>query len=304
MINRILAYWGVKVGALALAIFLWLNVMTSKVYEDVVRIPLEVQCLSSARVVAGPVPETVTVKFVGKGKQLFLLRHSDVRLIHRIAGGGVGVWSYALSSSDIVMPMWAEVQAEVIDPPSIQVDVDVQVAKKVPVEPRLTFDLASGYVHIGPPQVEPDSVVVSGPRRFVAPLERVVLDSLRLTSLKGNVDQSLPVSVPQSPNTVCTPRVVRVLLEVQPRVEQWVEGIPIRLIRAPAGTRVEPPTVDVWVSGGVDRLATLPPEKIRAYVDFRLLEPGQESVSRPTFDTPSDITILDVRPSSFQITLH
>lgn len=317
--NRILgAYWGVKVGALALAIFLWLNVVTSKVYEDVVQIPLKVQCLSNTRVVAGPVPETVTVKFMGKGKRLFLLRYSDVQLILRIAGEAVGLSSYTLSTSDIVMPVWTDVQpVEIIDPTSIQVDVDVRVTKKISVEPRLTFDLSPGYVHIGPPRVMPDSVLVSGPRRFVAPLERVLLDSLHLSGLKKSLDQTLPVSVPERLNTVFTqgririePDRVRVLMEVQPRVEQWVEGVPIRLIRAPTGAQVQPPVVDVKISGGVNRLATLSPEEIRAYVDLRFLGREQENVSRTitltSSDitlTPLDITLLDTRPSSFQVLL-
>ena len=316
--NRILGpYWGAKIGALALAIFLWLNVVTSKVYEDVVQIPLRVQCLSSDRVVAGPVPETVTVKFVAKGRQLLLLRLSDVQLIHRIFGKDVGVSSYTLSASDIAMPVRADVQAvEIIDPTSVQVDVDVQVTKGVPLEPRLTFDLSAGYVHIGPVQVEPETVVVSGPQRLVASLERVFLDSLDLAGLKERVDEVQPVSIPQHLKMMfdqgrvrIEPDRGRILMDVQPRVEQWVEGLPIRLIRAPRGARVEPPVVDVKISGGIDRLATLPPEEIRAYMDFRLLEQGGQGMLRDVFYKPSDITVppditvLDTRPSSFQIVL-
>ena len=79
MKQRNLGEWGVKVGALALAVFLWFYVVAQHYYQREMSVRLQVEevpgdASSEALVVANALPSQVRILVSGKGKDLLRLK--------------------------------------------------------------------------------------------------------------------------------------------------------------------------------------------------------------------------------------
>ena len=290
---------GIKAGALFLAVLLWAHVATEKYYEVTVSLPIVVQ-LPEHIALSSPVPEAAQVKLWGRGKHLLLLRYSGIKLSVRANPGGPGKVSHVLSPMDVDIPEGLDVRAlEVLQPSVMEFRVDRRIVRKVPVLPALKLSPAPGHIVLSP-KVHPDSVTISGPREVVRKVRVLYTDSLRASALRRSLRRELGVAIP-SPYIVCTPPAVWVEVDVQPIVESWLEGIPVRLVYAPKGAWVVPNRVDIEVRGPADVLAKLSPEDVQAYIDYRNVREGKPP--EPSFYLPPGVQFLRARPSSFRVQL-
>ncbi|MCD6336306.1 MAG: hypothetical protein J7M27_13440 [Candidatus Latescibacteria bacterium] len=298
-------HWGAKTAALILAILLWLYVLTDKPYEDTLAVPFRserIEDVPDGLVVANPLPDAVTVRFKGTGRQLLRLRYSNVNVVLRVTGNRIGKRSYRLSASDVRIPLGLEVEAmEVVSPLSVEIDLDRLLEKKVLVQADITIKTAPGYTKVGPIGLDPDSVLVRGPRRFVKRVRVVTLNPLKLEEVSKDVHRLVRVVFPSGENVVCIPEQVRVSSDIQAINEQWIGDVLIHLTHAPRGAKLDPPTVDVKVRGGLDQLKSLSMDAIRAYMDYRAVALEEEQNPQPVFILPPGIMLLEWRPQTFRI---
>ena len=299
------SHWGAKTAALILAIVLWLHVLTNDLYEDTLGVPLRIEDVPDGLEIANSVPQGVRVRFKGMGKQLVRLRYSDVSMVVRAAANRIGKRSYPLSVSDVRVPIGLEVEAaEIVAPASIEIVLDRLIEKKIPVEADVALKIAPGYIRVGRIKLDPDSVLVKGPQRFVEGVRTVKLEPLKLSEVKEDVRSPVPVVVPPGENVVCIPEQVQVSADIQAIIEQWIEDIPIRLTHAPRGAKVDPPTVDVKIRGGMDQVRSLPTDDIRAYIDYRSIARGEEQNPQPVFYMPRGVHYIESKPRTFRVAVR
>ncbi len=298
-------HWGAKTAAIILSILLWLHVLTNDLYEDTLAVPFRsgrIEDVPDGLVVANPVPDAVTVRFKGTGKQLVRLRYSNVNMVLRVMGSRIGKRSYRLSASDVRIPLGLEVEAmEVVSPLSVEIDLDRLLEKKVPVQADVAIKSAPTYTKVGPIALDPDSVLVRGPRRFVKGVRSVKLNPLKLDEVSKDVHRLVRVVFPPGENVVCIPEQVRVFSDIQAINEQWIEDVLIHLTHAPRGAKLDPPTVDVKVRGGLDQLKSLSMDDIRAYMDYRAIALEEEQNTQPVFILPPGIMLMEWRPQTFRM---
>ena len=299
------SHWEAKTAALILAILLWLHVLTNDLYEDTLEVPLRIEVVSDGLERANPVPCGVHVRFRGEGKQLLRLRYSDVSMVVRAPETRIGKRSYPLSVSDVRVPIGLEVEAlGVVAPASIEIVLDRLIEKRVPVEADVALETTSGYTRVGRIALDPDSVLVRGPQRFVAAVRAVKLKPLNLNEVEEDVRSFVRVIVPSGENVVCIPEQVQVSADIQAIIEPWIEDIPIRLTHAPRGAKVDPSTVDVQIHGGVDQVKSLSTDDIRAYMDYRSIAGGEEQNPQPVFYMPPGMKLLETKPRTFRVVVR
>jgi len=298
-------HWGAKTAALILAIFLWLHVLTNDLYEDTLEIPLRIEVVTDGLERANPVPQGVHVRFKGEGKQLVRLRYSGVSMVVRTLENRIGKRSYPLSASDVRIPIGLRVEAvEVVAPASVEIILDRLIEKKVPVEADVALKTAPGYTKVGRIELDPDSVLVRGPQRFVEAVHAVKLKPLKLSEAEEDVRSFVRVIVPPGENVVCISEQVQVSADIQAIIEQWIEDIPIHLTHAPRGAKVDPPTVDVKIRGGIDQVKSLSTDDIRAYMDYRSIARGEEQNPQPVFIMPPGMKLMETRPQTFRVVVR
>jgi hypothetical protein len=203
---------GLKLTALLLAVFVYLNVYTDRPATMLVSFPLEFADLPDSLSLSGPAPSVVQAELRGTGKQLIALRVKEPRLKIPMGGMAAGHFSRALVASDLPLPAGSAITVEnLVGPRVIEVDVDHRAHRYLPVRVRIEGAPAAGYAWGGEALVQPAVVRVNGPRAALRALDTLRLEPLRLDGRRDSVRADL--AIPSLPDW-CTadPPVVRIRL--------------------------------------------------------------------------------------------
>ncbi|HTR96583.1 MAG TPA: hypothetical protein VMH61_01660 [Candidatus Acidoferrales bacterium] len=206
---------GLKLLALLLAVFVYINVDTDRPATMLVSFPLDFADLPDSLSLSGPAPSVVQAELRGTGKQLILLRVKEPRL--RIPMGGVspGHFSRALVASDLPLPAGGGIAVEnLVGPRVVEVDVDRRAHRDVPVAVRVEGAPAAGFAWNGEARTEPAIVSVSGPRKAILALDSLRLSPVRIDGKRDSVRaQAGPAELPDWCSA--TPPVVQVRLALE-----------------------------------------------------------------------------------------
>ena len=306
-INRALFdRWAIKAGFLLLAVLLWFHVVTEDRYEFVMSVPLRVNTDTQRVLLATQLPEQVSVKFSGQGKTLIRLWFSDRHLTVNVAEEvRRRKLTYALQPEEVHIPQSLAQSVEVVevvDPKFIEFELDARLEKKVKVLPQVGVKCASGFVQVGPVRLAPDRVVLSGPARYVAPTESVLLDSVKVNQARQDVIVDVPVMLPQGVNLSCDPPNVKLIIDVQELGERTFANLSVAIEGAPRFTRLrsEPPVVTLKVVGGTDLLKTIQPTDFKVTVDYRRWLRHGKSKIPATVEFPPYVN-FEALPDSFTL---
>ncbi len=172
---------GLKLAALLLALLVYLNVYLDRPAEMTVSFPVEVKDLDDSLTLSGPVPATVQAHVRGTGKQLLRMRVTEPPVKISLDGIGVGRFERQVSVEDLPLAGYDGVEVDrVIGPGVIDLMIEHRIRRRLPAAARVEGVPASGTTWAGSVFLDPESVLVAGPRSAVARLDSVVLQPVRL----------------------------------------------------------------------------------------------------------------------------
>jgi YbbR domain-containing protein len=245
---------GPKIAALALALFLWLYVTSSRSYETTMRLPVTVVELPESLVVVNDIPTSAQVRVFGRGDRLLWLALQKPRVRLSLKGEREGSLTRMLEPADVVLPRESRVEVrQVLSPRVFQVEVDRLVTRTVPVRCLVDGTPAQGYVRVaGTPTLVPDHVRVRGPAGRVAGLKAMPVEPLIIAGAKDTVTAMLQVVVPDIRHLSVDPSHVRVILAVEPLRDVSLENVPVEV---EGSSRVSPAVVTVVLTVAESRAA-------------------------------------------------
>ncbi len=279
MKQKNLGEWGVKVGALALAVFLWLYVVSQHYYQRELVARLQVEDLpgdasSDALVVANPLPSQVRIRVSGKGKDLLRLKaDSFVLRLPPPKGSLATEFTIRLTPAQVEKrgtDLDVEVAA-ILEPKEVHMILDQRAEREVLVDPRVVVQVADAYTLVGEIRVQPPRVRISGPSHQVAKLASIPTDSVVLGDLREPTHRSLALRVPAGMNIELSHAQVMVDIEVQELAEYELGGVPVEVRRAGGRSIVpQPSKVRVRLRGGAGVLGSLNPDRdVTLYVEYQ-----------------------------------
>jgi YbbR domain-containing protein len=189
---------GLKLAALLLALLVYLNVYLDRPARMTMSFPVQIQDLGDSLSLSGPVPSTVQAQLRGTGKQLLRMRVTEPPIKISLDGIGPGRFEHEVSAEDLPLAGYEGVEAErVIGPGVIDIGVERRVRRRLPAAPRIEMPAGGDTSVTFTIVVDPESVMVTGPRSAVARLDSVVLQPVRLGGRRDTVRvqvaaQSLP----------------------------------------------------------------------------------------------------------------
>jgi YbbR domain-containing protein len=189
---------GFKLAALLLALLVYLNVYLDRPAEMTMSFPVQVQDLGDSLSLSGPVPSTVQAQLRGTGKQLLRMRVTEPPVKISLDGVGPGRFTREVSAEDLPLSGYEGVEAvRVIGPDAIDIGIERKVRRWLPTALRIEGATGADSSWASAVRVDPESVLVTGPRSAVALLDSVVLQPVRLggrrDTLRAQVAaQSLP----------------------------------------------------------------------------------------------------------------
>lgn len=294
---------GLKLGCLAVAIVIWMQVASTATVEQRCDLPLRVAGLEEGRTVVGSaLPRKVSVRL--RGSKLRLLAH---RWSQRPAGEVVidlaerqpgRPFNVVLGPADVASAFTA---VEVVEPTRLTVRIDGQVERRLAISLSTIGSLPAGYGLVTQLRAEPESVLVSGPARYFPERPAVRTTPLELDRLEGAGRLKLRVLPPESHLQLSTHE-VEVAYSVGLLAERTIADVPVRLAGHDPGREigVSPARVDVAVRGVADSLRILAPGRVSVTVaagglaEGVHLLPGEVSV-------PGWATVIGLDPAQFQV---
>ena len=299
--------WGIKAGALVLAVFLWFHAITEQLYETETEIRLLIEDpplgddSKKEMIVASEIPAAIRVLATGRGKDLLQL-DGDAFVLRVQAEGSTR--TYRLVPSQIEKRATdLDVQiSEILEPKEIEIVLDHRMEREISVRVKLQLEVAEAHIQVGAIQADPLLVRVIGPRSQVENLAYISTDSVFLQDIREEIDLELPLRHPARTRLILNPENVRIRADIQILAEDDLSGVPVAVRNAGnAQIRPDPAIVRVKVRGGVDVIAKLNPvDDLELYVDYLEYQGGSlpvRSSKTPLFDVlnivPARVNLID-----------
>ena len=293
---------GMRLGAVGLAILLWVFVVSENEYSMVIDMPIEARNLSAQKAHKKEVPEYAQVRLKGPGRALFktlLLKNfiSNFKLVidlDRISEEYDFYLNeyYEQYPQKVVIPPSYELEyIEVVYPDSIHISLDEYMVKKLTVKAPLKINPAPGYTLVGNINIYPASIEVAGPREVIQEMKYV--STIKDTFLLQDFDIDVNLKVDNQTRSLVeySQTTISIHQDIQSVSERIISEIPVKVINVLPNLRlfVNPTTVALTVIGGVDRIAAVNPKDILVTINFAKQWISGKNYYEPTVSVPVDI---------------
>jgi YbbR domain-containing protein len=216
---------GLKLASFFLALLLYAHVVTEQQRESVYQVPVAFTGLADTLAVRGAPPDHIGVTVRGKWKDLIRLGLSNPLLSIELNGIGPGPYIEAITAEKVAARAFPPELAKVLevtaiaDPGEVALTIEPKAEKWVPVRARLAGETSPGWRMDGPPQVDPESVLVSGPRSAVEAADTLDTLPVDITEERAKIQREVSVDtgtaplIPDPRRIVVTLHLVRVLAD-------------------------------------------------------------------------------------------
>jgi YbbR domain-containing protein len=297
--NRI----GLKVSCIVISVVIWVQVAAIATVEQSTNLPLRLTGVSEGLTIAGSnIPSQVKVRV--QGSKLRLLAHNyfnryigEVRInvSDRTAGP---TFSYELDQNDVFTDL---IVVGIQPPVRLRLKLDHEMRRKLPVQLMTSGDLPPNVAYLAPPEIQPDSVMVTGPERFFPASGVVTTEVVDLGRQDNSGDVTVALVLPHE-HLIMASRQARATFRVARLEERTLANIPV-IALVDAGqpeVGISPPVVDVMVRGVADSVRALQGDRIMVTVPVGHLGQGVHMVAGQA-DIPPWLTLIGLDPTEFQV---
>ena len=301
--------WGIKLGAVLLACFLWFHAVTEHSYTEeasirlIVEDPPLVENVLQQSLIANEVPDRVRVLVSGRGKDLLQRQEDDFVLRLRTEGEIASRRTYRLQLAQIEQrssDTGIQVE-EILAPTELEIEFDRRVERDLPVHAAVDLRIAPAHVLVGSLSVDPPSVRVVGPKSVLDTLLFVQTDTLYLDDVREDVDHVVGLVRAGGGRLSMGQESVRVQADIQILAENDIANVPVEIVNAGGRVlRADPERVTVKVRGGVDVVSSIDPQRdINVYIDFNAFQNGYFALQKN--DAEAHFEILEIIPAQVNV---
>jgi YbbR domain-containing protein len=178
---------GWKIAALALSVLLWIALSAAPDLVTARAVPILYRNLAPQFLVTGDVPETVRVEIRGSASQLSSSSLADsVALFDLGVIDTVGERTFTISSDNVNLPRGVTFLRAM--PSQLRLRIARMAAKDVPVEVRVTGEVAPGYRLVSS-TAAPASLRISGSEGRVSRVSSVETDAIDVGGLTQSAER-------------------------------------------------------------------------------------------------------------------
>ncbi len=268
--------WLYMLTATLLAVLLWVAVSADTVAQRTIPTDLVVYATDPAYVLTELEPpiQAVSVVFTGRQGDLSALSVSRPQILVSTDSVESPLWDVELTPDMVTGRGGRElvdVRAVSVRPGRLRLHFERRAQKVVPVVPRVSLIMASGFVQADSLRVDPPAVQVSGPEAKVENIDSVVTVPVVRERLRESISVEIPLEQPDPAGQVeLSSSSVRVTVAVEPRAEQVFFGVPVAVRGADrADVVIEPSLVDVRISGPRSAVESVRSEMLTPLVVLR-----------------------------------
>jgi hypothetical protein len=253
-----------------MAFLLWFHVATEREFTIDLEYALEYDGIRDDLTLAQPPPVEATISCRGSGKNLLPLIFSDRIWTINLSAYDAGLVEIDLDARNA--PTYDATGIEIVgtaDPSRLQLRLDPLSQKTVPIITAIIYEPRNGFLRVGAEELEPDSVILSGPESALAGVREARTRSRTFSSITRPVDTEVELEPMTVYGVTRNVENCRLRADIQPYEERVFPSIPLidNSFSENAIPRFHPPVVSVVVGGARDLLSTLAANEISITVD-------------------------------------
>ena len=291
--------WKLKLISLGLALGLWYYAVNEESVEVTRSIPLKIKVENKSMSLLHVSADSLRVTFKAPRATISEVASADIHLRH-VFGKDVkqaGEYSFRTDAREIVFP-GTRLHVVRIEPAVVAAEVDEVVIQKLPVKPNFSGDPAFGYkVRAEDLQMDPDSVIVVGPKGEIEKMPAILTKPINLTGRTRSFRITTSFELPETVQSQSSSMVDVYVPVNEVSEDKELVDVPIKMVRSSGAlgvAEVTPQKMSVVIQGPRRILQNLVPEKMHAYADLSSLDYGEQVVD-VLWVFPPGVTLKDVK---------
>jgi YbbR domain-containing protein len=266
-------------------------------YNMTMMLPIEITNLPEDIALSSEVPDNAAVSVSGEGWSLFNLYINPPRVTLNVDAQQVNMFEQVRQQ----ISSMSDVSVMQVDPMFLEIETEMRVSKKVPVESVVEINTGNQFGVLGPAQITPDSVTVTGPASRVENVLSWKTEDTAVNDVNSDLEMTVDLQEP-GPGITIVPSTVTLQADIAEFTEAEVR-IPVRSRGLPSGRAVTFSPSSIVVKYDVPLEHYNDVQSIRpfvAFVDFERLQQDTTGLITPELEKVTDE--YDVRLRSFQPT--
>ncbi|HYA34786.1 MAG TPA: CdaR family protein [Candidatus Binataceae bacterium] len=291
---------GLRVLSVLIAIGLWIFVNAGQRNAiQSFQVPLAYRGLPSGLVIVNRPTEFVRIQVTGPRTLLSLLDPERLSVPLDLSGIGPGQAAFKINPTMFNVPRQTTVTG--VAPAEVIFEIDRIVRRDVPVRVNLQGAVAPGYTISGV-ELTPPSVMVTGPSRYVNPLQQVYTEPLDVSGAKAQIVRKLFLENESEPARMSAKLVDAKLFVTEKIGEREFPRIAVQVRDSDYRFNVQPRFAAVTIRGPELSLSRLDPSTL-AYVDATDLTPGSHDLPLQ-IDVPDGMSVVRQNPEKVKLRLY
>ncbi len=286
---------------------IWYLSKLSHEYSTTLSYPIRYESLPKGKVLVGEPPRKIQLKVKAFGYTLLrcklgaALSPIELDLNKHLSQSFEGakakqfVLTFRLRNS-VVKQLGSEILLEGIEPDTLNVELADMVSKKVIVKPDVEVDFDQQYMQSGSMDIEPDSIIISGPKSIIDTINNVKTKSVKFKKLDQKITKSLGlISINQ---VSFSNRNVTYTFPVEKYTEITVK-VPVGIENQPDSVKLLfiPKSVDVKCNVVLSKFFTLLPTMFSADVDYNQISTSlNKKLKVKLSNIPEFVKLVDYSP--------
>lgn len=284
------------------AVFLWLYINLSQTYTINKTAKLDFN-LNKNQAIASELPDSVELMLRGKGWDLFLLYlRGKSTLTIDLTGYRKDVKLNLLQNLQDNGELPSSISVLNVNPQFIDLAFDNVTSRKVPIKNNVKVIPKDGYIIVGSPQIQPDSVKITGALSVINRIRALGTELLKIENVSSDFVREVKIVDTSNKNIKIEPDRVTVSYKIELAAEKSFDNITVNVKNIPDDREVLliPPKIKIFIRGGVETLAKVLVEDISAEIDYKTIEEDKLGYVIPEIKLPPDIILIKLEPEKLQ----
>jgi YbbR domain-containing protein len=300
MMRRVSRNLGLKAIAVLIALGLWMFVNAGqRGAVEALQVPISYRSLPTGLVIINRPSDFVKIEVAGPRTLLSLLDPERLTLKLDLTGVPTGRSDFKINASMFNVPRQTSVTR--ITPDEVQLDIDRVVSRQIPVHLVFAGKVADGY-QVNGVQVTPATIFVSGPSRYVLPLNQADTDPFDIKGASADVQRTVELARPNREVNLSVEKVVAKVDVAQIIANREFKGVAVQVRDTDHKYRLDPAKATITLRGPVLKLSSLDPTGI-VYVDAKDGTPGSHDMAVKV-DLPDGMQLVKQAPEKVRIRIY
>lgn len=260
---------------LVLATIIWLLIQLSKTYTSTTGFAVEYNNVPSNKLLQNKSITRITVVLKAPGFALLKYKLIPGKISFNLSTAvkKKNDLYYVLTNQQLTglnARLSNEIEFIRILPDTIYVELGTNLKKKVPVKPNISLKFKPGYSLTKKLEIIPDSLVVTGPKKYIDTISSITTTNFELTEVFENINTEIDILNPYKKNGVT---VTHKKVKIKGFVDRFTEGkmlIPVVVINQPEGVTIKPfpKEIEITYKAGLSNFNKINANSIGVVFDY------------------------------------